>query len=58
MTKLIHAAKKFLRAEEAATMTEYGVMIALIAAISVGVVTTLGGQVQTAFQTLVTALTP
>ncbi len=42
--------------EEGATAVEYGIMVALIAAIIVGTVGTLGGQVNTAFQTVVTAL--
>ena len=45
-----------LRNERGATAVEYGLMVALIAAIIVGVVTTLGGQIQTAFQTVVDAL--
>ena len=42
--------------EEGATAVEYGVLIALIIAILVGVIATLGTQIQTAFQTVVTAL--
>jgi len=38
--------------ERGATMIEYGLMVALIAAIIVGIVGTLGGQVQNAFQTV------
>ncbi len=45
-----------LRNERGATAVEYGLMVALIAAIIVGVVATLGGQIQTAFQTVVDAL--
>lgn len=44
--------KRFIREEEGATMVEYGLMVALIAAIIVGIVGTLGGQVQNAFQTV------
>ncbi len=42
--------------EEGATMVEYGVMVALIAAVCVAIVTTLGTQVRTAFTTVSSAL--
>jgi pilus assembly protein Flp/PilA len=38
--------------EDGATMVEYSVMIALIAAVCIGIVTTLGTQVQAAFQSV------
>jgi Flp pilus assembly pilin Flp len=41
--------------ERGATAVEYGLLVALIAAVIVGVVFTLGGQINTAFQTMVTA---
>jgi pilus assembly protein Flp/PilA len=44
--------------DEGATAVEYGLMVALIAAVIAGAVGTLGGQVNTAFQHIVTALTP
>lgn len=44
--------------EKGATAVEYGIMVALIAAVIVGLVATLGGQINTAFQTIVTELTP
>ena len=46
----------FCKDEDGATMVEYGIMVALIAAICVAVIGVLGGQVQTAFQTVVNAL--
>jgi pilus assembly protein Flp/PilA len=49
--------RRFRRDESAATMVEYGIMVALIAAISIVVITTLGTRVKSAFQTVVTALT-
>ena len=55
MTSVINAPKKD---EKGATAVEYGLLVALIAAIIIGVVATLGGQVRTGFQTVVTALTP
>lgn len=48
--------QKFLRDESGATMVEYGVMIALIAAIAVATVAILGGYVDGAFDTVNDAL--
>jgi len=42
--------------ERGATAVEYGIMVALIAAVIVGVVATLGGQVKVAFETVSNAL--
>lgn len=42
--------------EEGATAVEYGIMVALIAAVIVGVVTTLGTEVKGAFQKVVDAI--
>lgn len=42
--------------DKGATAVEYGIMVALIAAVIVAVVGILGGQVQNAFQTVVDAL--
>lgn len=47
---------KKLREERGATAVEYGMMVALIAAVIVGTVTILGGQINTAFNAIVTAL--
>ncbi len=62
MYTAIHTAKARLadrsRDEEGATAVEYGLLVALIAAVIVLTVQTLGGQINTAFQTVVTALTP
>jgi pilus assembly protein Flp/PilA len=41
----------FSRNEEGATAVEYGIMVALIAAVIVGIVAVLGGQIRDAFQT-------
>jgi len=46
------AADRVRSNDEGATAVEYGLMVALIAAIIVGIVGTLGGQVQNAFQTV------
>jgi pilus assembly protein Flp/PilA len=52
MKKLIN----FFKDEEGATMVEYGIMVALIAAVAIGIITTLGGQVNTAFTEVSTAM--
>jgi pilus assembly protein Flp/PilA len=41
------------RNEEGATAVEYGLLVALIAAVIVAIVAVLGGQIATAFQTVV-----
>lgn len=56
MQKLIATAKGFINDESGVTAVEYGMIVALIAAIIVTVVTQLGTQVQAAFQKIVTAL--
>lgn len=38
------------RQEEGATAVEYGIMVAAIAAVIIGIVITLGGQISNAFQ--------
>jgi pilus assembly protein Flp/PilA len=43
---------KILQEEAGATMVEYGVMVALIAAVCIAVVTTLGQNVSNAFSTV------
>lgn len=52
MEKLI----RFFKDEEGATAVEYGLMVFLIAVAIIGTVTTLGGQLNTTFQAIVTAL--
>ena len=42
--------------EHGATAVEYGLLVALIAAVIVAIVATLGGQIADAFQTIVDAL--
>jgi len=49
MKKLAGSFRSFLTNEDGATMVEYGMMIALIAAVCVTIVATLGGQINTAF---------
>jgi pilus assembly protein Flp/PilA len=42
--------------DKGATAVEYGLLVALIAAVIVGIVGTLGGQIQQAFTNVSTAL--
>jgi pilus assembly protein Flp/PilA len=54
---MIKKLMNFIKDEEGATAVEYGIMVAAIAAVIVGVVFTLGGQVNTAFVTVSEAIT-
>lgn len=45
-----------LREDRGATAVEYGLIVALIAAVIVTTVATLGGQINTAFNAVVTSL--
>jgi pilus assembly protein Flp/PilA len=53
MTRLL---KAFAHDESGATAIEYGLIVALIAVVIVGVVTTLGGNLSTAFNKAGTAV--
>ena len=46
----------FFKDEEGATAVEYGLIVALIAAVIVGIVGTVGTKVTTAFTTVATAM--
>jgi pilus assembly protein Flp/PilA len=46
---IITTIKNMLADDEGATMVEYGIMVALIAAVCIAVVTTLGQNVSNAF---------
>jgi pilus assembly protein Flp/PilA len=48
--------KNLWKDEEGATAVEYGMMVALIAAVIVAIVTVLGTQVNTAFTTVSNAM--
>lgn len=56
MKTLMKGLERFYREEEGATAVEYGMMVALIAAVIVLTVQVLGTQIKTAFCTIVTAL--
>jgi pilus assembly protein Flp/PilA len=57
MKKLTASLSRFWRDESGASAVEYGLLTALIAAVIVGTVATLGTTLDTAFQAVVTALT-
>lgn len=44
--------KRFAGEKDGATMVEYGILVALIAAVSILVITTIGTDIQAAFQTI------
>ena len=52
MSSIKLVTRRFLKNDEAATMVEYGLMVALIAAVCIVIIGTLGGQVQAAFATV------
>lgn len=56
MSKLIAAARNFVRDEEGATAVEYGLLVALIAAVIVLTVKTLGTKVNAGFTKVNSAL--
>lgn len=57
MNKFSLALKRFWRDESGASAVEYGLLTALIAAVIVGTVATLGTTLDAAFQTVLGALT-
>lgn len=53
---MVAGVKDRLSSEKGATAVEYGLLVALIAAVIIGTVVVLGGQIDTAFQTIVDEL--
>jgi len=56
MKELMHGVRRFLQDEEGATAVEYGLMVALIAAVIVTAVTLLGKEINTTFQDVCKAI--
>ncbi|MDD1476834.1 Flp family type IVb pilin [Arthrobacter sp. H16F315] len=56
MLAFVSAIKSKLESEKGATAVEYGLLVALVAAVIIGVVTILGTQIQAAFQTVIDGL--
>lgn len=55
-TLLTYVSARLSHNEDGATAVEYGLMVALIAAVIVAIVSTLGGQINDAFCTVVLEL--
>jgi len=56
MNAMLLKTVQFVQDEEGATAVEYGMLVALIAAVIVTIVKTIGTQLNTAFTTISTAL--
>ena len=57
MTKILTAAKKFItREEEAATLAEYGLLLALIAVVCLAAITVLGTKISSMFSTVASSI--
>jgi pilus assembly protein Flp/PilA len=56
MKKLIKRIKGFCKREDGASAVEYGLLVALIAAVIVGAVTFLGGSVSNTFNSVATTV--
>ena len=52
MTKFVASAKKFIKSEDAPTMVEYGLLVALIAIVVAVAAKVLGQNVSTLFNTV------
>jgi pilus assembly protein Flp/PilA len=52
MTQFVASAKKFIKSEDAPTMVEYGLLVALIAIVVAVAAKALGGSVSTLFSTV------
>ncbi|MFM8466022.1 MAG: Flp family type IVb pilin [Oxalobacteraceae bacterium] len=56
MKFLVEKVSDFLTDEQGATAVEYGIFVALIAAVIVTLVSNIGDKLKTAFQSILTAL--
>lgn len=52
MSSIKHIIRRFSAEESGATMVEYGIMVALIAAVAIVVIKAVGVKVNTAFSTV------
>ncbi len=52
MRNFVASAKKFIKSEDAPTMVEYGLLVALIAIVVAAAAVTLGQNVSTLFKTV------
>jgi pilus assembly protein Flp/PilA len=49
VSRVASLAKRFLKEESGATMVEYGIMVAVIAAVSIAIIRTIGNRTTAAF---------
>lgn len=56
MTNLVHLANRLPRKSKGQGLTEYALIIALVAIVAVAALTLLGGQISTIFGDITTAL--
>jgi pilus assembly protein Flp/PilA len=56
MSRLVQFVGRFLKSDEGPTAVEYAVMLALIVAVCIGTITTLGSNANTTFNTVGGAL--
>jgi pilus assembly protein Flp/PilA len=56
MKSLVNKLREFISDEQGATAVEYGLFVALIAAVIVTLVNTLGTKIKAAFQSIVSAM--
>ena len=52
MSSIRNAISRFVREESGATMVEYGIMVALVAAVAIAVVKVVGSKVNNGFQSV------
>ena len=58
MCNVVKFAKRFFHDEKAAEVTELGIVLALIVALAIVAIKSIGGKVSTAYSTVDTNLTP
>lgn len=56
MARIRSVTRRFIRNEDAATMVEYGLMVALIAVVCIAAVTLLGGNLNNTFNNIAAAI--
>jgi len=56
MSRVLATVKTFVRAEEGATLAEYGLLLALIAVVCLGAITVLGGKISDMFSATSTSI--
>lgn len=57
MTRLAAGVRKFIRSEEGIAVTEYGLLVALIAVLLIGVVTVFGSSIRSWFAARTSTIT-